>query len=43
VALKLNQRFLAGIAFAFAVVWLDRSSTIWRLAARLLHRRQQVP
>jgi len=30
VALKLNQHFLSGIAFAFAIVWLHRSSSMWR-------------
>ncbi len=41
-ALKLNQYFLAGIAFALAIAWLHRSSWIWRRATHLLNRQEQI-
>jgi len=41
-AMKLNQHFLAGIAFAFAIAWLHRSSWMWRRATRFLHRQEQI-
>ncbi len=41
-SLKLNQYFIAGIAFAFAIAWLHRGFSMWRRVTRFLNGRQQI-